>query len=68
MTIQNSARGTVTSKTVNGPDRCHMITPNEATLKMASTAPNNSVLLEPWDGVFGWPVPVVTMSMSCWIR
>ena len=69
MTIQNSARCSVTPAIVSGPDSCHRMAPNENTDNRASTAPNSNVWPEPYAGLFGWPpMPVVKMSMSCWMR
>ena len=47
----------------------HRIAANEITEAIASTAPNNNVLLVKLFGAFGSELtPVVKMSMSDWIR
>jgi hypothetical protein len=69
MTMQNSALGRVTPKSVSGPDRFHRIIANEPTDTTASTAPNSSVAPEVLFGVFGCPwTPAVKMSTSSWMR
>ena len=37
---------------VKGPERCHMIAPNEPTDSTAATAPNNKVDDDPYAGLF----------------
>ena len=67
--IQNSAFGIVRPKMGSGPDRLHRIGVNSTTDTMAKTVPNNRVWAVLTVDVFvSGPVPVVNMSMSCWMR
>lgn len=67
--IQNSAFGTVMPTIVSGPARRHRIGVNDTTETIDVTDPNISVWAVPTVGVFvSGPVPVVKISMSCWMR